>query len=43
MFENLKEFPGLENFDAYDEKVVVLLGVDVKVLLAGGITVVARL
>ena len=51
MFENLEEFPGLENFEAYDENVVVLLGVAVKVLLlllhtedvAGGITVVARL
>ena len=47
MLENLEEFPGLENFDAYDENVV--LGWQ-KVVLdlqteepEGGITVVARL
>ena len=47
MLENLEEFPGLENFDAYDENVVVLGGEKVVLDLQtedpdGGITVVAR-
>ena len=43
MLENLEEFPGLENFDAYDENVAVLVVLDLQTEdPGGGITVVAR-